>query len=121
MELMTVPTYVATIYVGFKERSSGDIVFSLATARAWLQEHVNRVGLCVSVTPTEFIYTDGGEPGVAIGLINYPRFPAKPEVIRERAMEIAAGLKAEARQLAVSVVFPDKTVMLSTHPEERER
>jgi hypothetical protein len=116
-EYISVPTYTATIYVGFKERSSGELSFSLAAVHAWLQEYVNRVGLCVSVTPTEFVYSNGGEPGVAIGLINYPRFPAEPEVIRARALEIAEGLKAEAKQLAVTVVFPDETVMLSTRPE----
>jgi hypothetical protein len=117
-EYITVPTYTATIYVGFKERSSGELVFSLEAVSTWLQEYVNDVGLCVSVMPTEFIYTNGGEPGAAIGLINYPRFPSYPDDIRERALEIAAGLKAQARQLAVTVVFPYETVMLSTHPEE---
>jgi hypothetical protein len=32
-------------------------------------------GLCVTLTPTRFIYTAGAEEGVSVGLVNYPPVP----------------------------------------------
>jgi hypothetical protein len=106
-----VETYTATIYVGSRERYDGAET-PLDIAEAWLQRYVDREGLCVSVTRTRFIYTNGSEPGLIVGLINYPRFPSRPEFIREQALEIGEHLRALMRQQRVSVVFPDETVML---------
>lgn len=35
-------------------------------------------GLCVTVTPTTYIYTHGEESGVMIELIRYPKYPNSP-------------------------------------------
>ena len=74
---------------------------------------MDRVGLCVSVTPTEFIYSNGSEPGFIVGLINYPRFPDHVPSIRGKALHIAEELRVLMQQLKVTVVFPDETVMVS--------
>lgn len=108
----SVSTYEATIYVGTKVRATGEIV-PLDALRGVCQQYVDRIGLCVSFTPTEFIYTDGSEPGAIVGLINYPRFPANPIEIRDDALALANDLLVAAQQLRVSVVLPDETVMLS--------
>lgn len=112
----TVPTYTATIYVGSKRRYDGEIV-PLDTARAVCHAYCDEVGLCVTFIPLEFIYTagksEGGEPGFAVGLINYPRFPDEPGTIREQALELAGRLMRAMCQMRVSVVMPDETVMLS--------
>jgi hypothetical protein len=105
----TVETFWATIYVGL--RSDWDIHEEEAAARV-CQEYVDQVGLCVTLTPTRFVYTDGSEDGVAVGLINYPRFPSTPAAIKAHALELARRLKEALGQRRVSVVFPDETVML---------
>lgn len=104
-------TYTATVYVGTKERATGE-VRPLGLAREYLKDFASGGGVCVSFTPTEFIYKDGMEPGIVVGLINYPRFPESLESIKAKALAIAEGLQAIYRQLKVSVVFPDETVML---------
>lgn len=76
------------------------------------QAYVDAVGLCVTITPTTFVYKLGVEEGVAIGLINYPRFPSTPEVIRKHAVELASVFKLKFAQNRVSIVFPEDTVML---------
>ena len=116
MTTATVPSFTATIWLGTKNRDAGLLVPEGDILKS-IQEYVDRVGLCVSVTPTTFIYTNGCEPGFAIGLINYPRFPAEPSAIREKALELAWLLKDVAQQYKVSVVFPDVTEMNSTEPE----
>lgn len=112
-ETMTkVTTFTATIYVGFRERYT-DEVRAIDMAYAFLQRRANDGGLCVTVTPTRFIYKDGSEPGIAVGLINYPRFPEDASSIRRKALDIAEALMVQYVQMKVTVVFPDETVMLS--------
>jgi hypothetical protein len=106
----TVPTYTATIYVGRKQRESG-LVFKADAARKWLQDYTT-CGLCVSITETEFVYTGGNEPGLTVGLINYPRFPSSRDEIRKHAIAIAEGLLSLYQQHKVSIVFPDETLMI---------
>jgi hypothetical protein len=55
---------------------------------------------------------EGWEDGYIVGLINYPRFPKDQEDIRKYAFTLAKLLKDKLEQKRVSIVFPDKTVML---------
>lgn len=110
-----VTTFTATIFVGFRVGRSAETpkrIHSLDEARRIVQRYVDAVGLCVTVTPTEYVYTKGGEPGCIVGLINYPRFPSTPEQVRAHALELAQQLLDGLGQFKVSVVFPDETVML---------
>lgn len=66
-------------------------------------------GLCVTITPTDFIFTGGMESGAVIGLINYARFPAKPSSITQKAFDLANLLMVEAAQRSCSVVTLKKT------------
>lgn len=116
MAVKIVPTFTATIYVGTYWRAGG-ITHSPDRIIEWIRRYCDVVGLCVSVTPTQFIYTRGSEPGLIIGMINYPRFPASPDAIRKQALEIAEQLRVEMMQERVSVVFPDETVMIGGEPE----
>lgn len=112
--MKSVPTYTATIYVGLRVGRSAEpakIVHSLADASRICQEYVDAAGLCVTVTPTTFIYTNGGEPGCIVGLIN-PRFPSTQAAIRAHALALAELLLVGLEQFKVSVVLPDETVML---------
>ena len=66
-------------------------------------------GLCVTVTPTEYIYTGGQESGVIVELINYPRFPSHPQEIYEHAIDLAEELRAECCQQSYTIMMPDHT------------
>jgi hypothetical protein len=101
-------TFTATIYVGRKVRYDGR-VHRLDAIRKALSAYVNEVGLCVTLTETEFIYSNGGEMGVAVGLINYPRFPSEPVKVRAHALKIAEMLMKVCEQMKVTIVFPDAT------------
>lgn len=77
------------IFVGLREAYS-DTIQTLDAARDILHNYCDSKGLCVSLTPTEFIYTssadkniDGFEPRFIVGLINYPLYPSTPEKIYE--------------------------------------
>lgn len=93
-----VKTYTATIYI------AGDLHEAKTCIRRFCMS-----GLCVTVTPTTFVYTAGAEEGVAVGLINYPRFPKTNEEIWEKAISLGMNLMDTLCQRSFCVVTPDKT------------
>lgn len=107
----TAKTYTAQIFVGLRHGYTNTIA-NLDVVRDICRDYVNQVGLCVTLTPTEFIYTDGGEPGAIVGLINYPRFPSTPEAIDAHATELARLMKESLHQNRVSIVGTRETVMI---------
>ena len=115
-EMKTVPTYTATIYVGLRDAENG-VVHNISRVETICQNYCDEVGLCVTVTPTRFIYTHGNEAGAIIGLINYPRFPLTRDEIKARARQIASVLKASLHQKRLSIVCSDKTTMLGKWQE----
>lgn len=75
------------------------------------------IGLCVTVTETDFIYTGGAEAGVRVGLVNYPRFPCSREELWEKATLLAETLRIELCQWSYLLVAPDKTCWHGDRPE----
>lgn len=116
MEKKSVPTITAQIFLGLREGYT-DKVHSLDDLKEFLHGYCDK-GLCVTVTPTTFLYKRtpedpiGREDGAIIGVINYPRFPTSRESIERTAEEIAALCKDKYKQNRVSIVYADTTVMI---------
>lgn len=104
-----VDSYSVTIYL------AGE----LADAKRSLRRVCLEAGLCVTVTPTTFVYTGGAEEGVAVGLVHYPRFPTTPARIWERACQVAEILMIDLDQWSALVVSPADTLWLSRKPEDK--
>lgn len=83
--------------------------------------HYCLCGLCVTVTPTEFIYTGGAETGAEIGLINYARFPMEAEKIDEHMFALAKLLMNACCQKSCSVVTPTESHYLQNDNIEVKR
>jgi hypothetical protein len=92
---------------------AGDI----SAATDYVRQYCDESGLCVTVTPTSYIYTNGQEAGFVIGLINYPRFPAAPEELWTTAEDVAAYLRERLYQDSYSIQSPDRTVWYSWRKE----
>lgn len=109
-------SYTVQIWVGLRT-GYGHYYFNLNDVRKICDEFVNELdenglGDCVTITPTEYRYVNGWEPGAIVGFVNYPRFPRSPEKLLEKALAIAERLKKELKQFRVTVVTPDNTYML---------
>lgn len=115
MRLRTVDTYTALIFIGLRAAYGGPIANRQGVIAA-IQAYVNAVGLGLTVTNTEFIYSGDCEPGLTVGLINYPRFPSTRSQIRAHAFAITEMLMECCGQLRASVVMTDKTTMLEDRP-----
>jgi len=94
------------------------IAGDLATAEDICGKWCDEVGACVTVTPTNYIYTRGSESGVCVGFINYPRFPADPEDIQARARQLAEKLLTGLNQQSYSIETPDETVWVSYREQD---
>jgi hypothetical protein len=103
MRHVEVPSYPVSIFVAGDPREAETIC----------RAYCDQVGLCVTVTETTYVFTGGEEAGVIIGLINYPRFPAEPHDIRNRAVLLAEKLRVGLRQESYTVQTPDATEWFS--------
>ena len=106
-----VKTFEAKIYVGLRKGYDGEVQ-SIDRVKSVCQFYCDVVGLGVTVTPTEFIYTKGNEPGAIIGLMNYPRFHSTECEVLNHAMVIAKQLLKNLQQERCSIVTTDKTYLL---------
>jgi hypothetical protein len=102
-EPVSVASYLVSIFV------AGPVWEAETICRAYCDE----IGLCVTVTETNYVYTGGEEAGVIVGLINYPRFPGEPAAIFAKAEELAHRLIDGLHQQSATIQAPDKTVWIS--------
>ena len=63
---------------------AGDINVASNICRKYCMD----IGQCVTIEPCDYIYTGGMEAGFRIGLINYPRFPTRPDDLFKKAEEL---------------------------------
>ena len=103
MTMMNCPPFSADIYIG------GD----LAQAKQICRKYCYEKGLCVTVTPVDYIYTGAEEAGVKVSLINYARYPSTPNNIALTAFELASLLLEGLCQHSYSVVTPEESVFFS--------
>lgn len=108
MKRVEVPSYPVSIFIAGR---ASDIEDQCRT-------YCDEVGLCVTCTPTCFVYTHGEDEGYIAGLINYPRFPSTPEAIWAHAEALAERLRTEADQQSYTIQAPDKTVWFSHRAED---
>lgn len=104
-------TYNAEIWIGLKDRDTNTI-YGIEHLKRLCSEWCNNKGSCVSVTETEFIYTNGTEPGAIVGFIQYAEFPDQEDNIKSKAIELAEILMDNLHQFRVSVTTPSSTYML---------
>jgi hypothetical protein len=103
MVIKNVPTFVVCIYM------SGCIL----EARRIIRAECLREGLCVTIEPTQFLYTGGEETGFVVGFLNHPRFPRSPEEITIRARSLLLLLLSGTYQHSGLLVTPEKTEWFS--------
>jgi hypothetical protein len=110
MKIKICPSYPISIFI------AGHYDAALTACR----EFCDKEGLCVTVTPTDYVYTNGQESGVIVGLINYPRFPVHPLDLEITASELGRYLLAKLDQKSFSIQTPNETVWYSNRPEDNQ-
>lgn len=89
----------------------------IEVAKQTLRKDCLRAGLCVTITPTTFIYTGGEETGYVVELVNYPRFPSSPAAITERAYHLLQQLMADTFQHSALLMTPEETQWITLRVE----
>ncbi|AHX00991.1 hypothetical protein HL13_gp30 [Dinoroseobacter phage DFL12phi1] len=75
-------------------------------------------GMCVSISPANYIYTGGEEAGFVVTLINYARFPKDPVSLKDLAFSLAMDLMNGLHQQSFSIEGPEETLFFSKRPED---
>ncbi len=112
------PTYEVNIFLGLRCGYS-EVISPAEDIRKLCDKFVER-GLCVTIQELDFIYTGGREPGVKIGLINYPRFPKSEDEVYNTAIELAELLIKETNQFRCTVITPKSTYLLENKDMSRK-
>jgi hypothetical protein len=89
------PTYQIQIFI------AGDVSAIRAVCRSFCER-----GFCVTITPTEYVFTGGCENGAIIGIINYARFPRPSNELDAVAFELASCLMDKCSQRSCTVQTP---------------
>jgi hypothetical protein len=110
MKVVEVPTYTAVITVGMREGYDGPL-HNERELLAWCQCYCNDIGLGVEVIFGTCVYKDGSEPCARISLINYPRYPKKPEEVFQHAKSLGTMIAKAFKQLRFTIVATDVTRM----------
>lgn len=80
---------------------------NVADAERVCRQYCWEAGLCVTVTPTNYIYTGGSQSGFVVGLINYARFPVEESSeLLQKAEELAKRLMTDLYQMSCSIETP---------------
>lgn len=91
----------------------------LKTATRICQDYCNAFPLCVTIEPTNYIYTGGNCAGVRVGLINYARFPENEANIWFQATDLARHLKAGLNQGSFTVQDHETSMFFSDRDEDQ--
>lgn len=90
-------------------------------AAVWCRTFCDKVGLCVTVTPTEYVFSGGSEKGVIVELINYARFPKDKRDIWGTALSLAFTLKDKLQQGSFTVQDDTRSEFWSSRDEDQPR
>lgn len=115
--MKTVNSFNIQIWVGLREEYS-DVIHTIDDVRLICRGYIADVPDCITITPTEFMYVNGAEPGVVIGWINYPRFPREKDDMVDRALILARRLKSLLNQNRISITTPLFTYMLEADDDK---
>ena len=117
--MKTLKSYNVQIWVGLRPTYTESKSQSINLVKSICQRHCDKIGDCVTVTPTDFIYTNGNEKGAIIGFIQYPRFPREEDFIKENAIKLANELMIALSQYKVTITTPYESIMLENENVKR--
>jgi hypothetical protein len=104
----TASAYKVEIFIGGDYEKALDIC----------QVCCDTIGLCVTVEPTTYIYTNGRCEGVRVGLINYARYPKPRLEILEIAEMLATRLLRELHQGSYTIQDDTTSMFYSERKED---
>jgi hypothetical protein len=110
-------SFIAKIAIGFREQYTQKM-HTIEEAYDICREYTDKNGLCVTLTPTQFIYSKGAgisngyEDGCFVELINYPRTPQSQYDIVYQAIDLAKVFLVKFNQNRISIITTDQTYLI---------
>lgn len=107
MKIKKADTNWARIYM------AGDMEITKQVCRAYCFN----IGLCVTLTKTDYIYAGGLEGGFIVELINYPRFSIAYEELLRKVERLAEELMDANYQKSYTIMTSKETFWYSRREE----
>lgn len=117
MKQTTIPKWSACITIGLRIGYTDETIH-LSLVKHWLKEiqeiQIQRHELYLSANLylSDIVLSGQDEPHVNLSFINYPRFPADEDVLRNGVLEIAEYLMERMLQNRIVIAFDKDVVML---------
>lgn len=80
------------------------------------RQYCDKVGLCVTISATDYVYTGGSERGVIVGLNQYPKYPDTD--IETCAVHLANKLLEGLLQDSFMIQTPEATMWHTTRGDK---
>lgn len=91
----------------------------ISEAEQVIRKYCKDEGLCVTISPTKFIYSFGEEQGYVVGVINYPRFPKSEADVWVTASTLAKNLIDETHQGSILIETQSKTQWITIRDDNK--
>lgn len=83
-------------------------------------EHIDSIGQCITLTRTWFRYKGGTEPGIEIGIRNYPRFPWEDTDLMRFAENLGRIAAEAGGQKTFMIQDADSVYWFTRNPEHHK-
>jgi hypothetical protein len=116
MNTVSVKTFTANLTLGLKVGYT-DKLNSLAEVREALTDSQQQIraqtgiGLSAKLTECEIVFLGQIEPSVEISFIQYPKFPANEQQLKQAILQLASLMMEKLQQNRTVIVFQDETIM----------
>jgi hypothetical protein len=122
MNKITIPKWSACITIGMQkgytnEKIEYDEIKNHLKDIQEIQIKRDQLYLSANVFQSDILLFGHQEPHINLNFINYPRFPASEEKLKNGVLEIAAYLQIKLQQNRVLIVFDNEITMLEESSE----
>lgn len=119
-QIKIIPSFNIQIWCGLREYYTFNY-HSIEEVENICQNYVDENPFCVTVTPTRYIYKNGQERGVIVGIIAYPRFPVDNSELIQHAMDLGNILMTKLKQHRVTITTPMESFMLENEEDDLQQ
>lgn len=122
METISVPIWTASVTIGM-EKAYTKSKIELKDVKLWLRQiqeiqiRREKLFLSANVTLSNIILSGQDEPHVNLNFINYPKFPAPHEKLKQGVLEIAKFMMDKMEQNRIVITFHNEILMMENISE----
>lgn len=100
--------------------TKAQVICTLQEAQKTLSDS-EAIYLSAAVSDCQIVLNDQNEPSVKLEFINYPKFPLKEQIFKEKVKELTENLMKRLEQNRVVIIFHDELLMLEVDSDKTDQ